>query len=203
MLQEVRALTRRLEVPLVVNDRPDLAVLVEADFVHVGQDDLPVEAARRFDLSRRPVDACAGGARRDRRRTTSASGPVYETPTKAGSRRRRAGVRALRRRPRAAAVVRDRGHRRDERRRCRRRRSERIAVVRAIDGRAGPGARSRLAARSLARTDRYDGSAVWRSPVAQLAEHPAVNRRVVGSSPTRGVRKAPQTRGFSFRKSQR
>src|SRR4051794_13111669 len=26
-----------------------------------------------------------------------------------------------------------------------------------------------------------------RSPVAQLAEHPAVNRRVVGSSPTRGV----------------
>ena len=27
-----------------------------------------------------------------------------------------------------------------------------------------------------------------RSPVAQLAEHPAVNRRVVGSSPTRGVR---------------
>ena len=25
------------------------------------------------------------------------------------------------------------------------------------------------------------------SPVAQLAEHPAVNRRVVGSSPTRGA----------------
>src|SRR5262245_40636830 len=37
---------------------------------------------------------------------------------------------------------------------------------------------------------------VRRSPVAQLAEHPAVNRRVVGSSPTRGVRKAPQTLGF-------
>ena len=28
-----------------------------------------------------------------------------------------------------------------------------------------------------------------RSPVAQLAEHPAVNRRVVGSSPTRGASK--------------
>ena len=35
-----------------------------------------------------------------------------------------------------------------------------------------------------------------RSPVAQLAEHPAVNRRVVGSSPTRGVRKGPQARAF-------
>ena len=32
------------------------------------------------------------------------------------------------------------------------------------------------------------------SPVAQLAEHPAVNRRVVGSSPTRGVRKFLQSR---------
>src|SRR4051794_3294350 len=29
--------------------------------------------------------------------------------------------------------------------------------------------------------------AAERSPVAQLAEHPAVNRRVVGSSPTRGA----------------
>jgi hypothetical protein len=35
-----------------------------------------------------------------------------------------------------------------------------------------------------------------RSPVAQLAEHPAVNRRVVGSSPTRGVKKPPLSRGF-------
>jgi hypothetical protein len=34
------------------------------------------------------------------------------------------------------------------------------------------------------------------SPVAQLAEHPAVNRRVVGSSPTWGVTKAPLRRGF-------
>ena len=36
-----------------------------------------------------------------------------------------------------------------------------------------------------------------RSPVAQLAEHPAVNRRVVGSSPTRGATKALLARGFS------
>ena len=43
-------------------------------------------------------------------------------------------------------------------------------------------------------TDRYHGSAVWRSPVAQLAEHPAVNRRVVGSSPTRGVEESPAPR---------
>ena len=42
------------------------------------------------------------------------------------------------------------------------------------------------------------GALSSRSPVAQLAEHPAVNRRVVGSSPTRGVGKAPANRGLSF-----
>ena len=39
-------------------------------------------------------------------------------------------------------------------------------------------------------------AAEHRSPVAQLAEHPAVNRRVVGSSPTRGVPKEPVNGAF-------
>src|SRR6266540_6733073 len=38
------------------------------------------------------------------------------------------------------------------------------------------------------RSDPATMPAAERSPVAQLAEHPAVNRRVVGSSPTRGAR---------------
>ena len=83
VLQEVRALTRRLQVPLVVNDRPDLAVLAEADYVHVGQDDLPVEAARRFGLAvgqstHAPAELDASGA------DYLGVGPVYETPTKSG-----------------------------------------------------------------------------------------------------------------------
>jgi thiamine-phosphate pyrophosphorylase len=82
-LEEAREITRRLGVPLVVNDRPDLAVLVGADGVHVGQDDLPVEAARRFGL---PVglsthsEAELARARAD----YVAVGPVYATPTKEG-----------------------------------------------------------------------------------------------------------------------
>ena len=51
VLHEARQVTRRLRVPLVVNDRPDLAALVGSDFVHVGQDDLPVDVARRFGVS--------------------------------------------------------------------------------------------------------------------------------------------------------
>jgi thiamine-phosphate pyrophosphorylase len=35
-------------VPLIVNDRPDVAFAIGAAGVHVGQDDLPVEAVRRL-----------------------------------------------------------------------------------------------------------------------------------------------------------
>jgi thiamine-phosphate pyrophosphorylase len=45
---EVRQLTRRLGVLFVVNDRPDIASLCEADGVHLGQDDLPIREARRI-----------------------------------------------------------------------------------------------------------------------------------------------------------
>jgi thiamine-phosphate pyrophosphorylase len=82
-LEEARTVTGRLGVPLVVNDRPDLAVLCGADFVHVGQDDLPVEAARRFGVgvgvsthAPREIDAAAADY--------IGVGPVYATPTKEG-----------------------------------------------------------------------------------------------------------------------
>jgi thiamine-phosphate pyrophosphorylase len=83
VLEEAREATRRLGVPLVVNDRPDLAVLVGADYVHVGQDDLPPAAVRRFGI---PVGvsthAPAELARADA--DYVGVGPVYETPTKEG-----------------------------------------------------------------------------------------------------------------------
>lgn len=82
-LEEAREVTRRLGVPLVVNDRPDLAVLVEADAVHVGQDDLPVAAVRRFRLpvglsTHTPAEIDAAEA------NYIGVGPVHETPTKEG-----------------------------------------------------------------------------------------------------------------------
>lgn len=83
VLERAREITRRLRVPLVVNDRPDLAALVGADFVHLGQDDLPVEAASRFGLgvglsthARGEID----GATAD----YIGVGPVFATPTKPG-----------------------------------------------------------------------------------------------------------------------
>lgn len=44
--KEIRAVTREVGALFIMNDRPDLARLAEADGVHLGQDDLPVRAAR-------------------------------------------------------------------------------------------------------------------------------------------------------------
>jgi thiamine-phosphate pyrophosphorylase len=83
VLQDARETTRRLRVPLVVNDRPDLAVLCEADYVHVGQDDLPVHAVRRLGLA---VGLSTHAPEEIERADADyiGVGPVYPTPTKKG-----------------------------------------------------------------------------------------------------------------------
>ena len=48
LARDVRRWTRQAGALLIVNDRPDVARLVEADGVHLGQDDLPVKEARRI-----------------------------------------------------------------------------------------------------------------------------------------------------------
>ena len=76
-------------VPFILNDRPDLALEVEADGVHVGQDDAPPALARRIlgperivGLStHRPEELeAAQGEPVD----YVSAGPVVETPTKPG-----------------------------------------------------------------------------------------------------------------------
>lgn len=44
---EVGAICRRHNCLLIINDRADVALAVDADGVHVGQEDLPLAAARR------------------------------------------------------------------------------------------------------------------------------------------------------------
>ncbi|MCI9575091.1 MAG: thiamine phosphate synthase [Clostridiales bacterium] len=44
--RRVQTITRRYSVPLIINDRVDLALAVDADGVHVGQQDLPCSVVR-------------------------------------------------------------------------------------------------------------------------------------------------------------
>ncbi|MBE3582117.1 MAG: thiamine phosphate synthase [Thermoanaerobacteraceae bacterium] len=46
--REIRKLTREAGAGFIVNDRLDVALAVEADGVHLGQDDLPASIARRL-----------------------------------------------------------------------------------------------------------------------------------------------------------
>jgi thiamine-phosphate pyrophosphorylase len=82
-LERAREITRLHGVPLVVNDRVDLGLLVEADGVHVGQDDLPVAAVRRLGL---PVGLSTHSAAEIDRADADylGVGPVFATPTKPG-----------------------------------------------------------------------------------------------------------------------
>jgi thiamine-phosphate pyrophosphorylase len=80
---------RAAGIPFIINDRPDVALALDADGVHVGQDDIPPEIARRLlpsgivGLSTHApgeVDDALGRFGVD----YLAVGPVYETPTKRG-----------------------------------------------------------------------------------------------------------------------
>ena len=48
LLEDLRRRTRQAGIGLAVNDRLDLALAVEADGLHLGQDDLPASVARRL-----------------------------------------------------------------------------------------------------------------------------------------------------------
>jgi thiamine-phosphate pyrophosphorylase len=48
LARDVRRWTRKAGALFIVNDRPDIARLVDADGVHLGQDDMPVKEARRI-----------------------------------------------------------------------------------------------------------------------------------------------------------
>ena len=76
-------------MPFVLNDRPDLALEVGAEGVHVGQDDAPVSLARRIlgpdaivGLSTHGPADLEGAA--DQEVTYISAGPVEATPTKPG-----------------------------------------------------------------------------------------------------------------------
>lgn len=81
------ALARPAGARLVINDRADIARLCGADGVHVGQDDLPVEEARRM-VGR---DLIVGVSTHDEAQLRAAAasgadyiavGPIYGTATK-------------------------------------------------------------------------------------------------------------------------
>ena len=84
------AVTRPAKVPLIINDRADVAAGAGADGVHLGQDDLPVRQARRLlgpsaiiGLSTHSLEQARAAL--DEPVDYIGLGPIFPTPTKPGS----------------------------------------------------------------------------------------------------------------------
>ena len=59
LAEKVHEITMRYDIPLIIDDRVDVALAVNAEGVHVGQSDMPVEIARKLMGDNKIVGATA------------------------------------------------------------------------------------------------------------------------------------------------
>jgi thiamine-phosphate pyrophosphorylase len=88
LAERLRALTRVSGAVFIVNDHVDIALLAEADGVHLGDDDLSLEAARRLAGPGFLIGASANTPGRARAAVAAGAdhlgcGPAFATPIKA------------------------------------------------------------------------------------------------------------------------
>ena len=85
--KQIREITRGTYTNFVINDRPDIAVICEADYLHLGQDDIPIEEARKIvgnmkiGLSTHSIKQAKDAL--SKKPDYIGFGPIYPTNTKA------------------------------------------------------------------------------------------------------------------------
>lgn len=84
---EVKKILEGRGIPLIINDRVDITIAVEADGVHLGNEDMPVELARKILGKKFIIGASAGSVEEaiEKERMGAdyiAVSPVFPTPTK-------------------------------------------------------------------------------------------------------------------------
>jgi thiamine-phosphate pyrophosphorylase len=90
MAVRFRQITSRAGILLIINDRLDIALAVDADGVHLGQEDLPVDAARK--LGPELIIGASTHSLEEALRARDAGadyvniGPIFPTSTKTGVR---------------------------------------------------------------------------------------------------------------------
>jgi thiamine-phosphate pyrophosphorylase len=84
----IRSITKKHHIPFIVNDRPDIALAVGADGVHIGQKDLPPQVVRKLigerailGMSTHTLSEVAG-ATKLKELSYISFGPVFPTKTK-------------------------------------------------------------------------------------------------------------------------
>jgi thiamine-phosphate pyrophosphorylase len=84
---EMQALCRRSGVTFIVNDRLDVALAVQADGVHLGQDDFPIPLARKLLGEKAVIGGSASNLKEARKCLSEGAdyvgfGPVFATTSK-------------------------------------------------------------------------------------------------------------------------
>ena len=96
----LQSICRQYGIPLIVNDRADIAIAVETAGVHFGQDDLPIAIGRRFFTQKTIIGASARTQEQLLQAVTDGAdyigfGPIYKTSSKPDAESPR-GLEALR-----------------------------------------------------------------------------------------------------------
>lgn len=87
LAEKVHTLTQKYNVPLIIDDRVDVALAADAEGVHVGQSDMPVCTARRLMGQYKIIGATAKTAEQARKAFEQDAdylgvGAIYPTTTK-------------------------------------------------------------------------------------------------------------------------
>lgn len=85
--KEIHALTYESAIPLIINDYPDIALAIEAEGVHVGQDDPAVHEVREIVGSEMLVGLSTHSLEQAKQSSSQnvnyiGFGPLFSTPTK-------------------------------------------------------------------------------------------------------------------------
>ena len=83
----VKEITQRYDVLLIINDRIDIALAIDADGVHVGQSDMPAKIARRMIGENKILGVSAASIKEAKQAQSDSAdyigvGAVYPTNTK-------------------------------------------------------------------------------------------------------------------------
>ena len=84
---KVKEITTKYNVPLIINDRVDVALAIDADGVHVGQSDMPCEITRKLVGQNKIVGVSAATIEEDKKAENECAdyigtGAVFPTSTK-------------------------------------------------------------------------------------------------------------------------
>ena len=86
--QKIKRITDRYDVPLIINDRADIALAVDAAGVHVGQSDLPADVVRGMLGPEKIIGVSVGSVAQAQKAKADGAdylgiGAMFQTDTKA------------------------------------------------------------------------------------------------------------------------